>query len=280
MSEQGAVAVCSICPHHCRLREGEVGRCRARAAAGGHVHAVNYGRVTSLALDPIEKKPLYHFHPGSCILSVGSYGCNLACPFCQNHEISQAGARETSSVMLPPARLLALAQESHARGSIGVAFTYNEPLVGYEYVLDAARLLQAAGLAVVLVTNGQIEVAPLLRLLPFVDAMNIDLKGFTQSYYAWLGGDLETTKRTIACAVAAGVHVEVTTLVVPGKNDAAEEMAAEAAFLAALSTDLPLHLTRYFPRYRLGLPPTSRATLERLREVARQSLRFVHLGNV
>ena len=241
---------------------------------------MNYGRVTSLALDPIEKKPLYHFHPGSCILSVGSYGCNLACPFCQNHEISQAGARETSSVTLPPARLLALAQESHARGSIGVAFTYNEPLVGYEYVLDAARLLQAAGLAVVLVTNGQIEVAPLLRLLPFVDAMNIDLKGFTQSYYAWLGGDLETTKRTIACAVAAGVHVEVTTLVVPGKNDAAEEMAAEAAFLAALSTDLPLHLTRYFPRYRLGLPPTSRATLERLREVARQSLRFVHLGNV
>ena len=112
MSEQGAVAVCSICPHHCRLREGEVGRCRARAAAGGHVHAVNYGRVTSLALDPIEKKPLYHFHPGSCILSVGSYGCNLACPFCQNHEISQAGARETSSVTLPPARLLALAQES------------------------------------------------------------------------------------------------------------------------------------------------------------------------
>lgn len=280
MSEQGAVAVCPICPHHCRLHEGEVGRCRARAAAGGHVRAVNYGCVTSLALDPIEKKPLYHFHPGSSILSVGSYGCNLACPFCQNHEISQAGARETSSVTLPPARLLALAQESRARGSIGVAFTYNEPLVGYEYVLDAARLLHAAGLAVVLVTNGQIEVAPLLRLLPFVDAMNIDLKGFTQSYYTWLGGDLETTKRTIACAVAAGVHVEVTTLVVPGKNDVAEEMAAEAAFLAALSTDLPLHLTRYFPRYRLGLPPTPRATLERLREVARQSLRFVHLGNV
>lgn len=280
MSEQGAVAVCPICPHHCRLREGEVGRCRVRAAAGGHVHAVNYGRVTSLALDPIEKKPLYHFHPGSSILSVGSYGCNLACPFCQNHEISQAGARETSSVTLPPARLLALAQESRARGSIGVAFTYNEPLVGYEYVLDAARLLHAAGLAVVLVTNGQIEVAPLRRLLPFVDAINIDLKGFTQSYYVWLGGDLETTKRTIACAVAAGVHVEVTTLVVPGKNDAAEEMAVEAAFLAALSTDLPLHLTRYFPRYRLGLPPTPRATLERLREVARQSLRFVHLGNV
>lgn len=280
MSERDAMAVCPICPHHCRLREGETGRCRARVAEGGRVHAANYGRVTALAIDPVEKKPLYHFHPGSSILSVGSYGCNLRCPFCQNHEISQAGAREADAAMLAPARLVALAQESRARGSIGVAFTYNEPLVGYEYVLDAARLLHAAGLAVVLVTNGQIEEAPLRRLLPFVDAMNIDLKGFTQDYYAWLGGDLETTKRTIACAVAAGVHVEVTTLIVPGKNDAVEEMAAEAAFLAALSPDLPLHLTRYFPRYRLGLPPTPRATLEHLRAVARRSLRFVHLGNV
>ena len=274
-------AVCGLCPHHCHIAESETGLCAARTNRGGKIVCQNYGQITSLALDPIEKKPLYHFRPGSVILSVGSYGCNLICPFCQNHEISRAKAGDLHIETLAPEALVQLAEDTRQKyGNIGVAFTYNEPLVGYEYVLDAARLLQAAGLAVVLVTNGQIEVAPLLRLLPFVDAMNIDLKGFTQSYYAWLGGDLETTKRTIACAVAAGVHVEVTTLVVPGKNDAAEEMAAEAAFLAALSTDLPLHLTRYFPRYRLGLPPTSRATLERLREVARQSLRFVHLGNV
>ena len=168
-------AVCSLCPHACRLREDETGFCRARTNVGGVIRPTNYGRLTALALDPIEKKPLYHFHPGRTILSVGSYGCNLACPFCQNADIAAADAAiPTENV--PPARLAALAQELSAapHGSLGVAFTYNEPLISYEYIMDCAPLLHAAGLAVVLVTNGMICAEPLARLLPHVDAMNID----------------------------------------------------------------------------------------------------------
>ena len=171
--------VCSLCPHHCRLAEGETGFCRARWNDGGIIRAKNYGRLTALALDPIEKKPLYHFYPGSCILSVGSFGCNLACPFCQNADIAMANDQiETEYVA--PARLAALAEElrHQPRGNLGVAFTYNEPLIGIEYIMDTAPLLHAAGLAVVLVTNGMISAEPLMCLLPHVDAMNIDLKGW------------------------------------------------------------------------------------------------------
>ena len=241
----------------------------------------NYGQLAAVALDPIEKKPLYHFHTGSVILSVGSYGCNLDCPFCQNHEISRARAGEVRTQVVSPETLVALAVEAREqRGSIGVAFTYNEPLVSYEYLLDCAPLLRAQGLAVVLVTNGQICEEPLQKLLPLVDAMNVDLKGFTQAYYDWLGGDLRTTQHTIVAAVAAGVHIEVTTLVIPGRNDDPEEIAAAAQWLASLSSDIPLHLSRYFPRYHCDIAPTPVAKLQQLQRVARQYLRYVHLGNV
>ena len=271
--------VCSLCPHHCRLADGETGFCRARTNEGGAIRCKNYGRLTSVALDPIEKKPLYHFHPGSFILSVGSFGCNLRCPFCQNYAISMAdGQSETQDVT--PAELAALAHDLSRRphGNIGVAFTYNEPLLSYEFIMDAAPLLHEAGLFVVLVTNGAIAPAPLEELLPHVDAMNIDLKGWQPNFYRRLGGDLAAVKHTIARA-AKICHVEVTTLIIPGQNDSASDMEEEARWLASLNPDLPLHLSRYFPRWHENTPATPIETIERLAAIARKHLRFVHKGN-
>lgn len=287
MSEQsGTKAVCWLCPHRCHLADGQTGFCRARQNQGGIIRSLNYGLLTSAALDPIEKKPLYHFHPGSHILSLGSFGCNLRCPFCQNYTISQAGPDGFEGQRLPldrvtPKEIVAAAQRlEETSGNIGVAFTYNEPLVGYEFVYDTARLLKEVGLATVLVTNGQIEKDSWLHLLQYIDAVNIDLKGFTQSFYDWIGGDLKTTKAAIEMAAEDGVHVEVTTLVIPGKNDSAAEMAAEAEWLAGISAELPLHLSRYFPRYQVDIPMTPVETLQQLRRVAEARLRFVHLGNI
>ena len=271
--------VCSLCPHHCRLADGETGFCRARTNEGGAIRCKNYGRLTSVALDPIEKKPLYHFHPGSFIPSVGSFGCNLRCPFCQNYAISMAdGQSETQDVT--PAELAALAHDLSRRphGNIGVAFTYNEPLLSYEFIMDAAPLLHEAGLFVVLVTNGAIAPAPLEELLPHVDAMNIDLKGWQPNFYRRLGGDLAAVKHTIARA-AKICHVEVTTLIIPGQNDSASDMEEEARWLASLNPDLPLHLSRYFPRWHENTPATPIETIERLAAIARKHLRFVHKGN-
>lgn len=182
---------------------------------------------------------------------------------------------------MTPKEIVAAAQRlEETSGNIGVAFTYNEPLVGYEFVYDTARLLKEVGLATVLVTNGQIEKDSWLHLLPYIDAVNIDLKGFTQSFYDWIGGDLKTTKAAIEMAAEDGVHVEVTTLVIPGKNDSAAEMAAEAEWLANISAELPLHLSRYFPRYQVDIPMTPVETLQNLRHVAEARLRFVHFGNI
>ena len=281
MSEKsGAKAVCWLCPHRCHLADGQTGFCRARQNKGGIIRSLNYGLLTSAALDPIEKKPLYHFHPGSHILSLGSFGCNLRCPFCQNAPIACAGERDVPWREIAPAELVDAAASLVTEGNIGLAFTYNEPLVGYEFVYDTARLLKEVGLATVLVTNGQIEKDSWLHLLPYIDAVNIDLKGFTQAFYDWIGGDLETTKAAIAMAAEEGVHVEVTTLVIPGKNDSAAEMAAEAEWLAGISAELPLHLSRYFPRYQSKIPMTPVETLQSLKHVAEARLRFVHLGNI
>ena len=282
--------ICRLCHHACQLMEGETGFCKARGNRGGRLTSLSYGLLTLVALDPIEKKPLYHFYPGSRILSVGSFGCNLACPFCQNYSISQAGETDLCYedegaglrvYRLPPEELVELALDTQERHeNIGVAFTYNEPLMNYEYVRDCARLLKEAGLKVVLVTNGTLSSGPLGRLLPLVDALNIDLKGFTPEFYQWVRGDFELVRTNIRAAHEAGCHVEVTTLVIPGHNDSPEEMEREAEWLASLSPEIPLHLSRYFPRVHLHEPATPVETLVRLQEIAEKHLRYVHLGNV
>ncbi|MBR2734346.1 MAG: AmmeMemoRadiSam system radical SAM enzyme [Selenomonadaceae bacterium] len=270
--------VCEICPHHCRLDVGEVGRCRARFNDGEKIFALNYGRLTSIALDPIEKKPLYRFFPGSRILSVGSFGCNLNCPFCQNHEISMADANFPTRHVTPE-ELVALAQELVPKKNIGVAFTYNEPFISYEFVRDTSNLLKAVGLKSVLVTNGTVAPAALKKILPLIDAMNIDLKGFSREIYSTLGGDFETVCRTIELA-AQSCHVEVTTLIVPTMNDSPADMDAEASWLASLSKDIPLHISRFFPRYKVThLPPTPVEKIYELVAVARRHLNFVYPGN-
>lgn len=269
---------CGLCFHRCSLDEGRTGLCRARANRGGRIVPLGYGRLTSLALDPIEKKPLRRFHPGSLILSAGSFGCNLRCPFCQNAEISMAGAEFPTREYTPEA-LAQLALALKPRGNIGVAYTYNEPLVGYEYVRDCAALAREAGLLNVLVTNGTIEDAPWRQLLPLIDAVNIDLKGFSEDWYRSLGGDLETVKRSIATA-AQFCHVEVTTLIVPGGNDSEGEMRALSSWLASVSPDIPLHVSRFFPRHLMtDRPPTPVETVYRLAEAARERLNFVYTGN-
>ncbi len=273
-------AVCPVCPHHCYLSEGAFGRCGARKNVDGTIVCTNYGKLTALALDPIEKKPLAFFHPGSYVLSVGSFGCNLSCPFCQNYGIAAAREAEAGRLYeVSPERLCELAEEQRSRGNIGVAYTYNEALVGYEFVRDTAKLVREAGMLNVLVTNGTAELPVLEEILPYIDAMNIDLKGFTSEIYRYLGGDLETVKRFIARAAEA-CHVELTTLVVPGMNDDAEDMRREAAWIAGIDPGIPLHITRYFPRYKMKRPPTDIAVMRRLETVAREYLTRVRLGNV
>lgn len=275
------MAECSICPRRCKLNEGQIGFCKARACIDGVVRPINYGKITSIALDPIEKKPLYHFYSGQKILSVGSFGCNLRCPFCQNYEISMAGYNEIGLQNITPSQLVELAQKMahEPRGNLGVAFTYNEPFIGYEFVRDCAVLLRQAGLKTVLVTNGHINKEPLIDLLPLIDAMNVDLKGFSQEYYDYVGGSFDCVKQTIATSYDK-CHIEVTTLIVPGKNDSAEQMEAEASWLASLSPKIPLHISRYFPRYKCIIEPTPVETVLQLCDVARKHLNYVHAGNI
>ena len=265
------------------LGNGQRGICRARKNENGRIICENYGMATSLALDPIEKKPLKRFRSGSMILSVGSYGCNLRCPFCQNHEISMIDgetAEETvGAVYLSPEWLANKATECREEGNIGVAFTYNEPLVGWEYVRDTAKLVKEAGMDNVLVTNGSASLGVLEEILPYIDAMNIDLKGFRADYYKKLGGDLETVKRFIARAVR-DCHVELTTLIVPGENDRLEEMEAEAEWIASLGREIPLHVSRFFPQFHMR---EKRATevkqVYKLAEAAGKYLKYVYTGN-
>lgn len=274
-------ATCAICPHACILAEGQLGRCRARRAADGVVVDDSYGRVTSLALDPIEKKPLARYMPGSKVLSVGSYGCNLRCPFCQNASIACASSADVPWRKVTPEDLADKALALASEGNIGVAFTYNEPLVGYEFVCDAARAVHERGQENVLVSNGYINEEPLSRLLPLIDAANIDLKGFTEGFYRWSGGDLATVKRTIEMLASAPTcHLEVTTLVIPGKNDSPEEIAAAARWLAELDENIVYHITRFFPCHRCkDRPATPVRTVYALADVARRYLPHVYTGN-
>ena len=270
--------VCQVCIHHCNLEPGQRGLCGARENIEGVIQCRNYGQITSLALDPIEKKPLRLFYPGRKILSVGSFGCNLKCPFCQNYRISMDRKGE-GSVYLSPRELAEKALACQREENIGVAFTYNEPLIGWEYVRDTADFMKKYGMETVLVTNGMASLDILEELLPWVDAMNIDLKGFQQSWYERLGGDLETVKAFIARA-AECCHVELTTLVVPGENDTVGEMAREAQWIASVDSEIPLHITRFFPRYHMqDREATNVAHIYRLAGIAEKYLKHVYVGN-
>ncbi|MBR3358804.1 MAG: radical SAM protein [Solobacterium sp.] len=268
--------ICPVCPHHCHIPEGGTGACRARGNRNGQSVPLNYGKLTSLAIDPIEKKPLAHFYPGSWILSAGSFGCNFACPFCQNHTISMHGENDSSYYEISPAELAGIALK-HTE-SIGIAFTYNEPTIGWEYIRDTAELVKPFGQKIVLVTNGCVSEDILEELLPYVDAMNIDLKG-DRAFYRELHGDYDTVKHTIERAQQK-CHVEVTTLVIPGKNDRTEWIREEARWLASLDRKIVLHLSRYFPRYRYSIPATDIVRMREMKKAAEEYLDTVLLGNV
>ena len=280
--------ICDVCFRHCKIEENSTGFCGARTCRDGQIIAANYGRLTSLALDPIEKKPLKMFHPGSMILSLGSYGCNLRCPFCQNSSISwsqKAFEYKDKADFYEPEEIVKTALELRPRGNIGLAFTYNEPLIGYEFVRDTAKLAKDAGLQNVLVTNGTATQKVLNEILPYIDAMNIDLKAFTDHFYHdFIGGDFQMVKDFIQTAVQS-CHVELTTLIIPGENDSEEEMQELSAWVAALEnqTDkkIPLHITRFFPAFKLtDRAPTPISTILHLVEVAKENLEFVFPGNI
>ena len=286
------MVVCDVCFRRCHLEEGETGFCGGRTARNGAVTAGNYGKITGLALDPIEKKPLNRFFPGSRILSVGSYGCNLRCPFCQNHEISwseHAWSLAERADTITPERLADLAGSLKHRGNIGVAFTYNEPLIGYEFVRDTAKLVHEKGMKNVLVTNGMASLPVLEDLAPYIDAMNIDFKGFQDSFYRdVLKGSREMVMNYIEQAVKI-CHVELTTLIIPGENDSEEEMLQLSSWIAGLKAQdgsvigsgIPLHITRFFPQFHMtDRPATDIDTLFRLVEIAKEKLDFVYPGNV
>ncbi|WP_195267631.1 AmmeMemoRadiSam system radical SAM enzyme [Eubacterium sp. 1001713B170207_170306_E7] len=269
---------CDLCPHHCVIEEGRTGFCQARGNNGERIVCENYGRLTSAALDPIEKKPLNRFCPGSTILSVGSYGCNLRCSFCQNSSISMGG-RDTRTIRVTPEMLADKAESLKEAGNIGIAYTYNEPLVGYEFVRDCAALIHERGMKNVVVTNGNICTNYFEGLFPLIDAMNIDLKAFNEAFYEMVSGDLETVKANIRLA-AERCHVEITTLIIPGENDSEEEMDALSGWLAAINPKIPLHISRFFPSYQMvDRGPTAAGTVYQLAEIARNHLEYVYTGN-
>lgn len=269
---------CYLCPHNCVIKPGELGACRARKNIDGELYSLNYAKVTSASLDPIEKKPLYRFHPGSLILSAGTFGCNLKCSFCQNWSIAH---ENPGTADITPQELVDMAKKAVESGNIGIAYTYNEPSIWYEFVYDTSKLARENGLANVLVTNGFISREPLEELLPYVDAMNIDVKGFTASFYKeFCKAALENVKETVELAVGR-CHVEVTTLVIPGLNDALEEIGELSRWLASISKDIPLHLSRYFPNYKMqDRPQTPVETLRKARDKALENLNYVYMGNV
>ncbi len=268
---------CKLCPQLCVIGEEKKGFCRVRANENGQLFTLNYGRCSSYGIDPIEKKPLYHFYPGTNIFSVGTVGCNLRCGFCQNWSIAHG---EPETVEISPARLVEVAEREQENGSIGIAYTYSEPLMWYEFVLDTAKLMHAKGLKNVLVTNGFINHEPFAELLPYIDAMNIDVKAFRDDFYnTTCAGELHPVKETVE-RVFDKCHVEITTLLVTGLNDGPDEIEELTDWLASLSPDIPLHLSRYFPNYKMDLPATPLENMELARAIALKKLNYVYVGNV
>jgi len=268
--------VCLLCPFKCTLPDGKTGICKAKKNIGGRLFAISYGLTTSLAMDPIEKKPLYHFYPGTEILSLGPNSCNLDCSFCQNFQTSQLKA---------PTRFISPEEVAHvakSEGSLGVAYTYTEPLMWYEFIIDTAPIVRGAGLKNVLVTNGHLEEEPFIKILPLIDALNIDIKSMDPSFYRKIcKGKLEPVLNNVQLAAEAkNVHLEITNLVIPGLNDSEDDFVKLSKFLAELDPFIPLHFSRYRPMYRMNIPPTPVETLFKARTIAEKYLKYVFIGNV
>ncbi len=271
---------CLLCPNDCLIKNGKTGRCSVRINSEGKMSLPWYGLVSSAGVDPVEKKPLYHFLPGTETFSVGFYGCTLDCPFCQNFRISKEFEKTVrpSESCIPPDELIKAA----LRESLpSVAFTYSEPSLHIEYLLEAAAHAHKAELAVILVTNGYLNEAPARELLSAVDAVNIDLKGKSDSFYRQIvKGKLDPVERFIEIAVGMKVHTEITTLLIPGKNDSPEEIDSSARFIAGLNRDIPWHLSAYHPAYKYTIPSASAASVLKAAEAAGKYLSFVYPGNI
>jgi pyruvate formate lyase activating enzyme len=271
---------CELCPHFCQIRNQHTGDCRTRCNSGGVLISENYGRLTAVHSDPIEKKPLYHFYPGSEILSAGSFGCNLHCSFCQNHDISQVSAQQVSSKFYTPEEITKLAL--NIQGNIGLAYTYNEPTVFYEFMIETAELIRKAGKKNVMVSNGFINPEPLERLTDIIDGFNIDLKFFSAELYRKIcGGKLESILSALKKIRSSGKHLEITHLLVPGLNDDAERFKQMIAWIEAeLGEESILHLSRYYPQFHCASPPTPESKLVDFYHIATEKLKYVYLGNI
>lgn len=279
--KEGESIRCYLCPHNCLISDGKAGVCKVREA---HVEdgelklfSINYGEITSIAMDPIEKKPLYNFFPGNNILSIGSFGCNFRCSFCQNYSISQYKAE---SRYVSPEEMCDIILKTE--DSMGVAFTYNEPSIWYEYVLDVSKRLKAAdkNKKVVIVTNGYINEEPLKELLPYVDAMNIDLKGNDEYYKKLCFGRMEPVKNSIKTAHDNNCHVEVTTLLISGENSSIETIMEIGDFIEGIDKDIPIHISRYFPRYKMDKEMTKLDDMKKAYDYLKEKLNFVYPGNL
>jgi pyruvate formate lyase activating enzyme len=271
---------CELCPHNCIIADGNSGNCKVRKNEKGILLSVNYGKLSGYQLDPVEKKPLYHFYPGKSILSIGSFGCNLHCQFCQNFEISQNASNPGHTLELSPESIINDALRK--KDNIGIAYTYNEPLVFYEFMRDTALLAKQHKLKNVMVSNGYISPAPLDKLLLLIDAFNIDLKAFTNDFYKnYTRSEIEEVKRCLIAIHKAGKHLEITNLVIPEINDDKQIFEAMVEWINnELGNDTVLHLSRYFPRYKMTTPPTSQRKLDELYRIAKESLDFVYIGNM
>ncbi|PMQ01001.1 MAG: AmmeMemoRadiSam system radical SAM enzyme [Dictyoglomus sp. NZ13-RE01] len=269
---------CLLCPHHCVIDVGHRGICGVRENIDGILYSLNYKLISSIALDPIEKKPLYHYHPGRLILSIGTVGCNFKCPFCQNWTISQVSPEEIQMQEIDSKKIVEIAKKNK---SFGIAYTYNEPFIWYEFVFETSKLAKEEGLENVLVTNGYVEEEPFLELAPYISAMNIDLKAFSQNFYSRLcQGKLDKVLNIISLAYSKRIHIEITTLIIPSWNDSEEEIEKIVDFIASIDKNIPFHMSRYFPAYKFTLPPTPYETLKRLYLLAKKKLNYVYLGNV
>lgn len=270
---------CLVCPHNCRIAEGRTGICGVRKNNGSEIELITYGVISGYSADPVEKKPLYHFYPGYKVLSVGSFGCNMRCDFCQNYHISQT-VPESSHDDMSPEEIVSAALRT--RDNIGIAFTYNEPTIWFEYIRDVSISAHNAGLKTVLVSNGYVNPDPLREITGFMDAFNIDLKSFNENSYKILtGAHIDPVLNSLKIIAKSGSHLEVTSLIIPGHNDRVDEMENQAEWIAGeLGKEVPLHLSRYYPMYKRDDPATSAETLLRLYEKASEKLDYVYMGNL